>query len=203
MEQLLLIRHAETDRNRDGRPQGISDVPLSERGRRQARALGAALQDEPLTAIYSSDLSRARDTASEIAARHALPVIDDARFREMDQGIFDGLPIEQVRAEYAEWLRTWREDPANTRMPGGETLAEVQTRASAALQDIRAANPRGVVAVVAHNFTNLTLLCFVIKLDLLYFRHLRVGVASLSRIEYGRWPVVTAVNDTHHLRGLD
>lgn len=203
MERLLLIRHGETEWNRDGRPQGVSDVPLSATGRRQAAALGQALGAEPLVAVYASDLQRARDTATAIAEKQALPIQTDPRLREMNQGIFEGLPIQQLREQHAEWLRTWQVDPVNVRMPSGETLAEVQIRAVAALAEIQAAHPDGTVAVVAHNFTNLTILCSLLHLDLMHFRHLRVGVASLSRIEFGRWPVLTALNDTRHLRTLD
>ena len=201
MERLLLIRHGETAWNREGRPQGISDVPLSELGRRQAHALGRALAQEPLAAVYSSDLRRALETAAPVAARHGLTVQRDGRLREMDQGVFEGEPIQHVRERYGDWLKTWIDDPANVRMPGGETLGEVQARAWAAIEEIRAAQAHGSVAVVAHNFTNLTILCTVLNLDLAYFRRLRLAVASVSVIEFGRWPVLVALNDTHHLHG--
>ena len=202
MERLLLIRHGETAWNRDQRPQGVADVPLSELGRRQARALGQALAGEPLTAVYASDLSRAVETATAVATSHGLPVQTDSRLREMNQGIFEGEPIQRVRERYGEWLKTWLADPAQVRMPGGETLGEVQERAWAAIEDIRAAQPTGRVAVVAHNFTNLMILCRVLGLDLAHFRRLRVNVASISLVEFSRWPTVVSLNDTHHLRDL-
>jgi len=201
MDRLLLIRHGETAWNRENRPQGISDVPLSELGKRQARAVAQALAAEQLVAVYSSDLTRARETAEAIAGPHGLPVGTDSRLREMDQGIFEGEPIEAVRERHAEWLRTWVEDPANVRMPGGETLGEVQARAWAAIEDLRRAHPAGIVAVVAHNFTNSTILCAALTLDLSFFRRLRVGIASISTIEFGRWPTLIGLNDRHHLRG--
>jgi broad specificity phosphatase PhoE len=201
MERMLLIRHGETAWNRESRPQGVSDVPLSEVGRRQAQALGRSLAREPLVAVYSSDLRRALETAAPVAARHGLSVQSDGRLREMDQGVFEGEPIERVRERYGDWLKTWTENPADVRMPGGETLGEVQARSWAALEDIQAAQQHGTVAVVAHNFTNLTILCTVLNLDLTHFRRLRLGVASVSVIEFGRWPVVVTLNDTHHLHG--
>lgn len=200
MEKLLLIRHGETAWNHDNRPQGVSDVPLNEVGRQQARLTARALAGEPLVGVYSSDLARARETAAAIAEIHQLPVQTDPRLREMDQGVFEGAPIEQVREQYGEWLQTWLLDPANVRMPGGETLGEVQARAWAAIEAIQAVHHSGVVAVVAHNFTNVTIICKQLNLDLAFFRRIRVGLASISAIEYGRWPALVRLNDTHHLR---
>ena len=74
MAQLLLIRHGETVWNREGRFQGAIDVPLSEKGKAEARQLGAYLRDKPLKAIYSSHLSRALETAQAVARHHHLPV---------------------------------------------------------------------------------------------------------------------------------
>lgn len=201
MERLILIRHGETAWNRESRPQGISDVPLSDRGKRQARAVAEALADEPLAGIYASDLARARATAEAIGERQGLSVGTDPRLREMNQGVFEGEPIETVREQYAEWLKTWIADPANVRMPGGETLGEVQARAWAAIEDLHREHPTGVIAVVAHNFTNVTIICAALKLDLGFFRRLQVGIASISTIEFGRWPTLIGLNDQHHLRG--
>lgn len=201
MERLYLIRHGETAWNRENRPQGISDVPLSDVGKRQARAVGEALSSEPLVALYASNLARARETAEAIGERHGLTVGPDPRLREMDQGVFEGQPIETVREQFADWLKTWIADPTNVRMPGGETLGEVQTRAWEAIAEIGREHPTGAVAVVAHNFTNVTIICAALKLDLSYFRRLRVGIASISTIEFGRWPALIGLNDQHHLRG--
>lgn len=196
-----MIRHGETAWNRENRPQGVSDVPLSELGRRQARALGRALAGEQLVSVYASDLSRAVATAEEVARPRGLAVQTDPRLREMDQGIFEGEPVQRVREEYGDWLKTWLADPANVRMPGGETLVEVQSRAWATLEEIQVAWPTGTVAVVAHNFTNVAIICAVLNLDLAFFRRIRLGVASVSVVEFGRWPALISLNDTHHLRG--
>ena len=101
MTTLLLVRHGETDWNADGRLQGQTDRPLSEVGRRQARRLADELAEEKLEAIYSSDLSRARETAEIVGARLGLPVLLDPDLREKDWGSWEGLTsVERDRVEF-------------------------------------------------------------------------------------------------------
>jgi len=106
MTTLLLVRHGETDWNADGRLQGHTDRPLSDYGRRQARALGdqlkdEELEDEELEAIYSSDLARARETAEIVGERLGLPVVLDPDLREKDWGTWEGLTaVERDRVEF-------------------------------------------------------------------------------------------------------
>jgi broad specificity phosphatase PhoE len=97
----LLVRHGETDWNADGRLQGHTDRPLSDYGRRQAQRLAEELEGEQLEAIYSSDLSRARETAEIVGERLALPVELDPDLREKDWGNWEGLnAVERDRVEF-------------------------------------------------------------------------------------------------------
>jgi broad specificity phosphatase PhoE len=101
MTTLLLVRHGETDWNADGRLQGQTDRPLSDFGRRQARQLADDLANEELAAVYSSDLSRARETAEIVAERLGLPVVLDPDLREKDWGTWEGLTaVERDRVEF-------------------------------------------------------------------------------------------------------
>jgi broad specificity phosphatase PhoE len=101
MTTLLLVRHGETDWNADGRLQGHTDRPLSDYGRRQAQQLAGELEAEELDAIYSSDLTRARETAEIVGARLGLPVELDPDLREKDWGNWEGLTIvERDRVEF-------------------------------------------------------------------------------------------------------
>src|SRR5579859_4006676 len=88
--RILLARHGETVFNVEGRWQGQSDSPLTERGLLQARELGRALSAEPIVAVYSSDLGRALQTAAEVAAPHGLEVLGDRRLREIATGKWTG-----------------------------------------------------------------------------------------------------------------
>jgi broad specificity phosphatase PhoE len=133
--RLLLVRHGETDWNADGRLQGQTDRPLSEFGRTQARRLADALAGEELEAIYSSDLSRARETAEIVGERVGLPVALDPDLREKDWGSWEGLTaVERDRVEFV-----------------GESTEAHQERILRALRRISGDHPGGrVVLIVTH-----------------------------------------------------
>lgn len=161
MTQLWLVRHGQTDWNRQGRYQGQADPPLNAAGLAQAEALAGQLaaSGERFAAIYASDLQRARDTAEVIGAALGLPAKVDARLREINLGRWEGmLAVDIVRQYPAEWAQRER-DPWNSPAPGGETPAAVAARVEAAANDIAQAHPAGTVLIVAHGFALATLLC--------------------------------------------
>jgi probable phosphoglycerate mutase len=147
---LILVRHGETDWNRDGRWQGHADAPLNDRGRDQARTLKDELGDENVAAVYSSDLSRARETAEIVAAPLGRPVTVDARLREVDVGGWSGLTTAEIQARFPDEVARWRDgDPRHT-FDGGESYAAMGDRVVAALEEIAARHPEGEVLVVLH-----------------------------------------------------
>lgn len=150
MTRLLLCRHGATDWNLAGRYQGQSDIPLNEVGLAQAETLADDLQQEPITAIYSSTLSRAIRTAQIVAERHDLDVLQDARFNEINQGVWEGLTVEEIVLDYPDDYRVWSERPLETRPPGGESIAEVQERVLQAMWDVHREHTNGLVVIVAH-----------------------------------------------------
>src|SRR5579864_752368 len=127
--RILLARHGETVFNVEGRWQGQSDSPLTERGRAQARELARALADEPITAVYTSDLGRAAQTAAEVARVHGLDVVMDVRLREIHVGEWTGKGRAEIEASWPDGLRQWATEPARYLMPGGESLQDAQARA--------------------------------------------------------------------------
>ncbi|HKD94409.1 MAG TPA: histidine phosphatase family protein [Gaiellaceae bacterium] len=135
MTTLLLVRHGETDWNADGRLQGHTDRPLSDFGRRQAQRLADELDGERLEAIYSSDLSRARETAEVVGERLGLSVELDPDLREKDWGNWEGLTaVERDRVEFV-----------------GESTEAHQERMLRALRRISERHPGdGTVLVVTH-----------------------------------------------------
>lgn len=126
--RLALVRHGETIANVEGRWQGQSDSDLTERGVEQSRGQAAALADEPLAAIYSSDLGRAIATARVVAEAQGLEVVPDRRLREIDTGRWTGQSGAILREQQPALLDRWRLHPAEMRLPGGENLTEVQAR---------------------------------------------------------------------------
>ena len=198
--KLYLIRHGETDWNRLEKCQGVSDIPLNSNGISQAKDLAYSLRDEEFSAIYSSDLSRALTTANEVAKYHTAEVEIDKRFREMDQGEFEGLEFGYLREKYGDILKKWREEPETLRIPGGETLLEVQERALNGIDNlINLYNGRSVL-LVRHNMTIISLLCKFSKKSLLSFREFSVKESSKSVISFNKDIFkVELFNDTSHL----
>ncbi len=152
MTTLLLIRHGETDWNVEGRYQGQADPPLNARGLAQAHALAKQLQEKgPKPAVvYASPLRRAWQTATIVAQAVAAPLKAEPRLKEIHLGAWEGVLATEIARRWPELFHAWEVAPWQTRPPGGETIAEVQRRVYAAVDDILARHPDQTVAVVAH-----------------------------------------------------
>ena len=148
MPTLHFVRHGETDWNREGRVQGHSDVPLSERGREQARELAATLGERPIGAIWSSDLRRALETAEPLARALGLEVRVTPALRERSFGVHEGLTDEEVAALLGAAAGSFWADP-DARSDGGESRRDVYLRVSAFLDELVAAPPADEIALVA------------------------------------------------------
>jgi len=198
--RLILARHGETEHNRGQVTLGRADVPLNERGRRQAEALAASFTAAP-DAIYASPLARASETASRIAAATDVPVTLEDALIEMDIGDMEHLTGAELRARYPEFLAEWLSPGAGeARMPGGETLAEVQARAWSAVERMRRKHADGTVVAVTHNFVILTVLCRGLGLPLSNFRRLRQALAAKSVLDVREdFATLIQLNDDAHL----
>jgi broad specificity phosphatase PhoE len=161
MTELWLIRHGQTDWNVEGRYQGQADMPLNATGLAQAEAFAASLDGQKFSALYSSDLMRAYQTAQIIVAQVGLAIKTDQRLREINQGEWQGRTLVEIRAVYNESKQAQRSviDPATARAPGGESVLEVSQRMALAADDIARAEPNGPVLVVSHGLALATLYC--------------------------------------------
>lgn len=139
---LHVVRHGETDWNRDGRIQGHTDVPLNPDGRRQAIALGRALEGLPLAAAYASDLARAWETAELALAGRGLPVVRLAGLREKHFGTWEGLTDDEVRRRFPK--------AQNGQWGDGETAEQLADRVIAAIDQIAGGHSGEGVLVVTH-----------------------------------------------------
>ncbi|MGI9534750.1 MAG: histidine phosphatase family protein [Thermodesulfobacteriota bacterium] len=197
---MILVRHGETDWNKLGKCQGISDIPLNSTGEKQARDIANSLKDENISAIYSSDLQRAYDTAKSISEHHSIEVQIDERFREMDQGDFEGLEFKYIRENYSDVLKKWREEPEILRIPGGESLMELQERAWLAFNNLNYKYKGKNVLVVTHNLTIITLLCKFTGKSLKSFREFIVQETSKTVINCGEEDFkIEIINDLSHI----
>ena len=151
---ILIIRHGQTAWNTQKRLQGHSDIPLNENGRLQAVTLAKILRDEPLDAIFSSDLQRAYQTAYEIAKIHNLPVHQDRSFRERCYGICEGMKDGEIREAYPESYKAWYAADPDHFFPDGERKTEsprqFHHRAVNAIREAATRYPGKKIAIVTH-----------------------------------------------------
>lgn len=198
--KLILVRHGETQMNRDGRIQGHHDLSLNETGLRQADQVARTLLKEAPFTLYSSPLARALETAQVISKAIGAPVAQLDGLKEVDAGNLEGLTGQEMRQRFPEFMRAWHQDAGSAQMPGGESLAQLQVRAWDAIIAILQDNTDGKAVAVTHNFTILTIICKVLGLPLASFRRLKVDLGSLTTLEMtGSEAFVVSLNDRCHL----
>ncbi len=147
MTTLLLVRHGETDWNRDGRWQGGSDTELNELGREQAQAVAEEIDD--VDVIYSSDLARASETAEIVARRLGLDVNLDPRLRERGFGSWEGLTTLEIQDRFADEHRRWKAGESRG-ADDAEPFEEFAARIESFLQEALHRHPDETVLLVSH-----------------------------------------------------
>ena len=193
MTQLLLVRHGETDWNRDRRFQGHADPPLNDAGREQARALADQLAGERIDFVYTSDLVRARETAEIVAARVGADVVVLSELREIDVGDWEGLTWPEIEQRHPEGARSWHEHGQG--WTSGETYDELGERIIAALRRIAADHPDQNVLVVGHGGTVRATRAFIEGLSVADSRRQSPGI--------GNCEVFRVVVEDGGFRGID
>ena len=200
---LLLARHAETEWNAHRRFQGASDVGLSARGRRQAEALGRAMQRRRLVGAYSSPLRRAVETAEIALGGRGVPLTIVPGLTELGLGEWEGRTVEEIQRLDGDPYGRWVAAPLDCPPPGGERLPDVCARVRRALEEIAGAHRRpagavegGEVLVVAHGGVISVYACHMLGLSLNALWRLRVDNASLTTVAP---PRLVSINETGHL----
>lgn len=148
MTTIFLARHGESDWNVAKRFQGHSDRPLTERGRQQAHALADLVAAQEIDAVYTSPLSRARETAEIVAARTGLEPVALLELREVDTGSWSGLSRADVEARFPEGFTRWRSGGSG--WEDGESYEEMAERVIGALRTIAEDHPDGRVLIISH-----------------------------------------------------
>jgi probable phosphoglycerate mutase len=167
--------------------------------------VGEALKQFPIKAVYSSPLSRCRDTALEIAKHHNLDVIVKDGFKEIDHGEWEGMLASEVEEKYPELLKLWRERPAEVKMPGegGESLKDVYDRAVKAFEEVvKEHDNDDLIVIVGHDATNKVLMCHLLETDLNKFWAFKQANCGITVLEYDpetKKVVVHVANATGHL----
>jgi probable phosphoglycerate mutase len=146
--ELILIRHGETEWNAVGRIQGHRAVDLNKRGHQQAQAVAQRLKTEAFDALYTSDLSRATQTAEAIQTNH--PIQTDSRLREWNLGVLAGLTPQQAETQYPKAYAIYRDGRVDDPIPQGESIRDRYTRVTTCLAEIAFHHPDQRIVVVTH-----------------------------------------------------
>lgn len=199
----ILVRHGETDWNREGRYQGKLDIPLNANGREQAAKLAAGLASLKLDVAYSSHLARAFETAHTVCAKRGLEVIKEPGFAEINHGDWEGKLATEVGEKWPKELDAWRNWPHTVLMPNGERIADVQVRAVRALTQLARKHDGQTVLVAAHDATNKALLCWASEAPLSSFWRFKQDPTALNCLEVTidgekTTPRIVLMNSMHH-----
>jgi len=216
--RLLLVRHGETNWNRDGRFQGQIDIPLNENGHAQAAQAAEFLKDIKIDGAVTSSMKRPKETAESILKYHpdvTLSTTED--LWEISHGEWEGKLESEIESGYPGMLAQWQSQPESVQMPAGENLEDVWRRAKKGWGDIVAAyssapennEEQKTVMVVAHDAINKAILCQVFGLEPENFWQFKQGNGAVSVIDYqggagsasAGAPVLSAANITTHLSG--
>jgi len=180
--RILAIRHGETLWNVDSRIQGHLDIGLNDTGRWQAERLGMALKDEPIAAIYASDLSRAHDTALAVSRHTGMPVQPEPGLRERSFGEFEGRTFAEIEKELPEQAQRWRQRDPTFTPAGGESLLMLEARVLSVAGRLAAQHPGEQIALFAHGGVMDILYRAATRLDLQAARTWALGNTAVNRL---------------------
>jgi len=201
MVKVILIRHGETDWNKEQIFRGRIDVALNEVGLAQARTVQATLKDVQINAIYSSPLSRALETARVVGEGRNCEIRIEEGFIDIDFGRWQGLSHQKVKEDYKDLYEMWLSKPQMVTFPEGESLEEVQKRSMKALEKVIKKHPEETLAIISHRVLNKVLLCSILGLELSHFWYIKQDTCALNRFEYKDDKYyLTLLNDTCHLK---
>jgi len=206
--RLLLVRHGETNWNREGRFQGQIDIPLNANGRAQAEAASNFLAPVQIQRAYTSAMARPRQTAEAILAAHpGVPLTSTKGLVEIGHGLWEGRLEPEIAEGWPELLADWKRAPETVQMPEGETIHDVWDRSLATWNCIAASlEPQETALVVAHDAVNKAILCALLGLTPADIWAIKQGNGGVTVIDYPAGatgtPLVAAMNLTNHLGGV-
>ena len=205
--KLILIRHGETYWNDERRIQGgDSDIELNDTGLEQVRKLATFLENEPITAIFSSPLQRATATAEVIASHHQLPVEIDQGLKELRVGELEGMSVSNLDTTFSQFLMQCWQDGWAMKLPNGESFIELQQRAWKAVERLLAKheaspehNEGTTVVIVSHYFVTLVIILKALDLPLDFFTKFKLDLGGVSILEFRDYGVrLLTFNDTSY-----
>jgi broad specificity phosphatase PhoE len=198
---ILLVRHGETDWNREKIFRGVYDVPLNDNGRLQAQLAAKALRLDKIDAGYTSPLSRAVETATIVLGPHGIHAKPHQGLLDINYGDWTGKSESEVVRNWPEEHAIWSGRPHQVRIPGGDTLEDVFDRAFGAMEEIAERHDGQTVALFAHRVVNKLLVLGALGLTLDRFPFILQGnccIDKFTRVEGGY--LIEYLNDTSHIR---
>ena len=208
MKTLYIVRHGETEWNKIGRYQGITNVPLNENGIAQAKACGNALKDIHFDRILSSDLSRALVTAETIRGNRQLEIKTDERLREINFGDWEKLLYTEIEERWPGLIDQMYRRPDIVKVPNGESFQEVQDRAWSAVSDfLNENNEDETILITCHGGTIRTILCKLLDISISHCWNFSQGNTAINRVFYNGMGesdhnILNLLNDTAHVDNL-
>ncbi len=201
--RLYIIRHGQTAWNREEVFRGTRDIPLNEVGLKEAAALADSLHKIRFDALYTSPLSRARQTADAVAKHQSLSPQIEPLLTDLNFGAWQGRPHEEVKQEYPELYQTWVTAPEQTHFPEGASLQDVLNHADTLLANLRETHQGQTVGLFTHRVVCKVLICRLLGLGLGHFWQIEQSTACLNRFRLkGNLWICEALNSQCHLTPL-
>jgi len=203
--KLYIIRHGQTAWNKEEVFRGTKDVPLNNVGFSEASALGAYLKDVPFNAIYTSPLSRARQTAQALANVAKLTPIEEPNLIDLNFGTWQGMPHAEVKEKFPDLYSKWIAAPNHVRFPEGSSLQKVLARVDSLIKSLLEKHTDQIVALFTHRVVCKVILCRLMGLGLDHFWQIEQSTACLNRFRYSsarkKW-ICEVINSQCHLESL-
>jgi broad specificity phosphatase PhoE len=201
--RLHLVRHGQTDWNKESVFRGRADRPLNMTGRREGLAVAFALEDTSLSGIYASPLVRAVQTMEETADRHGQEVKIVEDLTDIDFGAWQGKPKDEVAREHTDDYRRWMEHPEQMAFPGGESLVQAAERSRKAIEELAGEHDGRQFAACTHRVICKALVCSLVGIDLARFWQIKIDTASITVLmKRGSVWVLDKLNSDFHLAPL-
>ena len=196
-----IVRHGQTNWNILGKTQGHGNSDLTAKGIEQATELAESIVNYPIDYIYSSDLGRAVQTAQILGDKLNIKVEETEALREMGFGEWEGLLIDEIKANYANVYATWRNEPHLAQIPGGETLHLIKDRVDSFIQSLNEKYDDKHILLVTHSVTVRVMLLAFLNSGMENIYRIKQDNTALNIVEYRDYgPVVIKMNDTSHIK---
>ena len=166
MTRFILVMPGETDWSKENRIKGCLDIPLNDRGIKQAAGLAQQLDQYEIDALYSSPLSRSYETAGMIADLKEIKIKKNKDFQELNQGLWQGLLVTEARKRYKKVYTLWEESPLAAAPPQGESIADIKNRVVRVINKLTSKHRNETICIVGHKVVNAIIKSHYLKLDL-------------------------------------